>query len=231
MRIFGRIIVLALFLGSMALGATAHAATYTTMTLPTLNADISTWSDGSTYDAIFPGLHTWNGVPFNLVVDSNSNNVFYGETLTIPCSVYGVASAYTMINSAYGSYGATVGKIEFHGSDGAYYRVDLVEGINVRDHYAGGWNNIIDGINAVPAFDNGNGRARLDMQIYALPVDFSDEILSEIVFTSYMKGSNGGQPFIAAATVVASAVPIPPAVLLFGPGLIGLIGVRKRFTK
>ncbi|SEM76380.1 hypothetical protein SAMN04489760_1447 [Syntrophus gentianae] len=231
MRKFGRIIILALFLGSLVLGATAHAATsYTTLTLPTLNTDISTWSDGSTYDAVFPGNHTWNGVPFSLVVDEDDNNVFYGATLTIPVNVYGATSAYTMINSYCGVYGVTIGKIEFYGSDGAYCYADLVEGINVRDHFAGAWNNIIDGVNAMAAFDNGNGRARLDMQIYSLTADFSDETLTDIVFTSYMKGREG-QPFIAAATVAANAVPIPPAVLLFGSGLIGLIGVRKKFTK
>lgn len=46
------------------------------------------------------------------------------------------------------STGATVGKTEFLGSAGAYYEMDLVEGINVRDHYWASFNNVIDGINA-----------------------------------------------------------------------------------
>ena len=227
-----KLVMAALFafvFGSLMFGVAAQAApSFTTLTLPALNMNISTWSDGSTYNSVFPGLRTWNGVPFKLEVEENTgNNVFYNGTLTIPVNVYGATNAYTLINSYCGEYGTVIGKVEFNGSDGAYYSADLEEGRNVRDHFAGGYNNIIDGTNAVAAFDNGNGRARLDMQIYWLPADFSDETLTNIVFTAYDKGRSG-IPFIAAATVEVNPVPVPPSVLLLGSGLVGLGALSRR---
>ena len=194
-----------ILLVSLGLAVPASAGRCTTTVLPTLNTDISTWTGGDIYNSVFPGLQTWNGVPFNL---ENRNSwsitnykVFADSSLTIPVNVYGVIKAYTIINSAWGQYGATVGKIEFFGSGNSYYKVDLVEGINVRDHYDGGYNNIIDGINALPAFDNGPATARLDMQLYTLPSSFASETLEKIVFTSYDLGPPYGTPFIAALTV------------------------------
>lgn len=208
-------------------------ADYTTLTLPSLNADIRTWSGGSGYNGLFPSNQTWNGVPFSLALDG-ANNVFFPasgtpSTLQIPVNVYGVTNAYTIINSAYGAYGVTIGKVEFFGSAGAYYSMNLVEGTNVRDHYTGGFNNVIDGVNAKSAFTSGTG-AILDMQLYSLPATFSDENLNYILFTSYVLGqSGGGSPFIAAATVgsASTQVPEPTTMLLIGLGLVGLAGVRR----
>ena len=196
----------------------AGAGRFTIARLPTLNTDISTWSGGSLYNLVFPGLHTWHGVPFNLEnrhsnYDNTNYKVFAEGSLSIPVNAYGVVKAYTIINSAWGQYGVIIGKIEFFGSGNSYYKVDLIEGINVRDHYDGPYNNIIDGINALPAFDNGPAEARLDMQIYTLPSSFANETLQYIVFTSYDLGAPQGSPFIAAITV-EDHVPISGALLL-----------------
>jgi len=51
-------ILLAFLLGSMVSAAPA-GADYYTLTLPTLDTDIATWSDGGTYNLYFPGSHTW----------------------------------------------------------------------------------------------------------------------------------------------------------------------------
>lgn len=232
-RIFARAsVVMAVFLVLVG----PALADYTTLTLPSLNADIRTWSGGSGYNAIFPSSQTWNGVPFSLALDG-SNNVFYPaagtpSTLQIPVNVYGVTNAYTVINSSWGAYGVTIGKVEFFGSAGAYYSMDLVEGTNVRDHYTGGYNNVIDNINAISAFTSGTG-AILDMQLYSLPATFSDEYLNYILFTSNVLGqSSGGNPFIAAATVSAESqnqVPEPTTMFLLGLGLMGLAGVKRKF--
>lgn len=198
------------------------AATYTTLTLPTLNTNIGGWTDGAAYETAFPGTHVWNGVPFNLAEDALGNKVFYSASpasLDIPIGIFGVSDAYTIINSAYGVAGYTVGAVEFFGSDGAYQKVDLVEGANVRDHYAGGYNNVIDGASAMLAWDPDGAGARLDMQIYHLSADFADETLSTIRFTSYGSGVHG-LPFIGAATVAAIPEPESYAMLLAGLGLI-----------
>jgi cysteine-rich repeat protein len=176
------------------------------LSLPDLNLDIREYSDGGTYSALFPGTHTWNGVPFELVLDSYGFTAWHKpgsapESLAIPVNVFGVTRVYTIINSAWGTIGAMVGSVEFFGSDGSYYSVPLVEGTNIRDHYDGDYVNTIDEITAVPAFNVGSGRARLDMQIYSLPDSFTGEVLTSIHFTSAGRGDETGVPFIVAATV------------------------------
>lgn len=207
----------------------SQAASFTTLTLPTLNADIRTWTDGSVYVPLFPGTHTYNGVPFALAVDAHSNTAYYTganpAALDIAVGVYGVTTAYSLINSGYGAYGANVGSMEFFGSGGAYYKVALVEGTNVRDHYDGVFNNIIDGVNAVPWFNVGPGRSRLDQQIYNLPVAFATQTLDKITFTGLDMGREG-VPFIAGATV--AVVPEPGTFALMGAGFGLLVLLRRR---
>jgi hypothetical protein len=224
-------------LGSLVFTGAARAATYTPLTLPALTTDIRTWSQGYNYNGLFSGpgtttTWTWNGVPFGLAEDSSGNTAYYnpGGSVTIPVGVYGVTNAYTLINTAYGSYGATVGTVEFLGSAGGDYVVNLVEGTNVRDHYNDGWQNIISGPTVVNAFTSPDGMDRLDMQIYNLPSSFSTQSLISIVFTNYGLGGDG-QPFMAAATVATSPVPLPPALLLFGPGFAGIAAIRRRFKR
>ena len=217
-------ILLAFLLGSMVSAAPA-GADYYTLTLPTLDTDIATWSDGGTYNLYFPGSHTWNGVPFVLENRTPGNYKASISSLTIPVGVYGVTEAYTIINTAWGTYGAVVGKVEFNGTGGAYYSMDLTEGINVRDHYWGSFNNVIDGIHAKGCFDYGSWRARLDMQIFTLPAEFAHETLLNMVFTN-SGGYPQGSPFIAAATV--SAIPLPGTLLLLGSGLLGVAALKKR---
>jgi hypothetical protein len=205
----------------------ARATNYRTLTLPDLNVDISTWSDGWRYNTVIPGIQTWNGVKFSLASDADHHNVYMGN-LTIHVNVFGVTKAYTIINSSFGNSGTNVGSIEFFGTNSAYYKMNLVEGINVRDHYDGYYCNEIDGKNAIPAFTGGYYEARLDMQIYTLPEIFSHNMLQSIKFNYDPKGY-GGNPFIAAATVEANPVPIPSALYLLAPGLLGLVGFKRKY--
>ena len=217
-----RVVLFVPLLGTLVFTATAGATMYIPLILPELTADIRTFSGGSNYNSLFSGPGTttdwiWNGVPFDLAEDSNGNTVYYSTTatsLTIPANVYGVTQAYTLINSAWGTGGVSVGKVEFYGSAGGYYEVDLVEGTNVRDHYNDGFENNIDGVTAVNAFTSQDGMDRLDMQIYNLPSSFATQTLTDIVFTIFAEG--GGLPFIAAATVQETAgaiteFPVPTA--------------------
>jgi hypothetical protein len=123
-------------------------------------------------------------------------------------------------------YGATVGSVEFFGSGGAYAKVDLVEGTNVRDHYQGSYNNVIDGIHAVPAFAGPNG-ARLDQQIFDLPASFAGATLQTIRSTNGGLSNPAVSPFIAGATV--AAVPEPAGVwLLAAGGALFALRLRRR---
>ncbi len=220
--------IVAPLLAACCVAAPAHASTYTALTLPELNANIRTWASGSDYVPLFPGVQTFNGVPFTLAVDGSGNTVFNAGTFEIAANVAGATTVYTLINSAWGSYGATVGSLEFYGSGGAYARVDLVEGTNVRDHYNGGYNNIIDPQYAQLAFQ-GAGGARLDEQTFTLPAAFATDTLTKIVFTN-SGGNPQGSPFIAAATVAAVPEPASWALMLLGGFGLSVWARRRRAT-
>ncbi|MBI5693071.1 MAG: PEP-CTERM sorting domain-containing protein [Verrucomicrobia bacterium] len=190
-----------------------RAIAFTPLPLPQVNTDLRTWTGGGAYSPLFPGTSTFNGVPFSLILDPSGNNVFIG-TLDIPVGIYGVTHAYTLISGAWGQFGATVGSVQFLATNGVTFTVNLVEGVNVRDHFNGGYNNVIDGTHAIPAFDSGG--ARIDQQLYTLPTAFATETLLTIRFTS--SGFNPiGQPFLAAVTV--AAVPEPTVLPLLLAGL------------
>jgi len=203
-----------------------QAQAFTTLALPTRDADIRGWTGGGDYAPLFatpPATVAFNGVPFVLDVDAQGHNVFHLGSTDIAVGVFGVTQAWTLINSAWGVAGQEVGSVEFFGSGGAYHRVALVEGLNVRDHYADGFNNTIDHTSAVPAY--GLGGVRLDQQVYTLPAAFAGQTLLTLRFNN-TGGNPQGSPFIAAATV--SAVPEPAAWLLALAGAGGLAAWRRR---
>ncbi len=227
-------LALASFIKPIALAAVVACAplaqaAFTTLTLPTLNLDIRTATDGASYNPLFPGTQTWNGTPFQLDVDANGNTIFSVGVLNIAVGIFGVTQAYSIINSGFGAFGSNNGSMEFFGTNGSYYKVDLIQGTNIRDHYDGFFNNTIDNVTAIAAFNLGPGRARFDEQIYNLPMAFANETLNTIRFTSVDLGANG-QAFIAAATVRtadATSVPEPGSIALVLAGL-GLAGWQRK---
>ena len=219
-------------LALLAVAPLSQAATFTTLTLPTLNTDIRTFTDGAVYAPLIPGTSTFNSVPFQFAADASGNTAFARGVLDIAVGVFGVTQAYTLINSGFGAFGSNNGSVEFFGSNSSYYKVDLIQGLNIRDHFDGVFNNTIDNVTAVAAFNIGPGHARLDEQIYNLPLVFGNETLNTIRFTGLDLGA-AGIPFIAAATVgieVAGAVPEPEtyALMLAGLGLLGWMQRRSR---
>lgn len=192
------------------------------------NADITTWSDGPAYNGLFTGPTTLSGVPFALSTDANKNNVIHDpDSVTLYTNIYGASTVYTLINSAYGYSGTNIGSLTFNASNGDFYTVQLVEGVNVRDHYYGYYTNTLTDTSVAQSVFGANsfGHAHLDMQQFVLPVSFASETLTSIVFVSNHAGT-GGQPFLAGVTV--SSVPVPAAVWLFGSALFGVLGLNRR---
>lgn len=215
-----------LFIALLSGAVAAQADTYTTLTLPTLNADLRTSLGGAAYVPLFNSVQNWTGVPFQLTASAAGNTSFIDGVLNIPVGVFGVTSAYTLINSAFGTFGANNGSVEFFGSSAAYYKVDLVQGQNIRDHLNNVFNNVIDGVSAVPAFVSGS--ARLDQQNFSLPAAFASQTLTSMRFTGLNLGNPGGIGFITAATVaVASPVPEPASALLLLSGGAVLLAWRR----
>lgn len=207
----------------------AWSQTYTTIALPDdqLNADIRTWSSGSDYNALFPSSQsTSGGVPFVLGLNAGGNNVIYDvNSVDIPVGVAGVQTVYTLINTAFGAQGALVGQLTFTATNGDTYSVSLIEGVNVRDHYAGSFVNTVSAPNVtLNVFGSpDNGRAHLDMQAFALPASFGATTLQKVTFESYHAGGSG-LPFVAGITV--AAVPEPGSVALLLAGL-GVLVIRR----
>jgi hypothetical protein len=226
-----KILIVAALMGSLCLSA--HAK-FTETALPSLNLDMRILTGGATYDPLIPSTQTFNGVPFTVTEDAQGNTAWSkagaaSATLDIPVNVFGVTKAYTIANTLFGASGATVGAVTFVGSGGNRFSVSLVEGTNIRDHFDGQFVNVIDGVTAMPAFNVGPGRARLDMQVFTLPAAFADETLTDILFTS-AGGDLEGIPFLVAATVETPNVPVVPVpgAMLLGAVGAAVVGVLRR---
>jgi hypothetical protein len=136
------------------------------------------------------------GVPFSIAQDVNGNNMWAGivagpplpTSLDIPVNVFGVTSAYMLMDSFFGACGSTIGSVEFKGSGGADVTFNLVEGANIRDHFVGGFCNTIAA--GTPTIDFG-GDVHLDRQTFSLPSAFQSQTLTHIIVTDF--GLGGGR--------------------------------------
>jgi hypothetical protein len=214
----------------LALTSINAQANYDTVSLSgNLNTNLTTWTDGSAYSGLFSGTQTLGGIPFALSTDGNGNNAVYNPTsLTLSTNISDVTTVFTLINTAFGSYGSDVGSLTFHASNSDSFTVQLIEGVNVRDHFYGGFVNTLSDPTVTQAVFgvNSPGNAHLDMQTITLPVSFANETLTSVVFVSNQLGGSG-QPFLAGLTL--SAVPESEewAMMLLGLPLIGWVARRK----
>ena len=198
---------------------------------------MQTYSNGTNYPLGGTTL-TNAGVSFVLANGPGNNPNGTGNILaTAPGQTFdlnnlNIANAgvvYVLINSGFGSFGVDIGSIEFKGSGGLDYTVDLVEGTNVRDHLNGLFNNVATDVLHTFAF---NGGVRLDEYKIVLPVAFNSASLTDIILNSNANTGGLGEPFLAAATVTGplSAVPEPSSFALLGLGGIGtaIAAYRRR---
>lgn len=190
-----------------------------------INSDLTTYTGGGSYPQ-HGGSITVGGIPFSLATTSwnsdtgviqSSTEYGAGQTFTLNVNLFGVTSAYTLIDTAFGYCGAEVGAVEFVGSS-TTYTYTLTEGANVRDHYEGSFCNSLTNAGGTAYF----GADRLDMQSIVLPHAFDSEMLKSIEFVSYGQ-SLGGSPFLAAVTLDPGPNGTVPEPTLWPLGLIALL--------
>jgi|HubBroStandDraft_5_1064220.scaffolds.fasta_scaffold123240_1 hypothetical protein len=187
----------------------------------------STWC-GEPYNqpincSTFPtGSQTYNGVGFDI---PTSNNAWFADvaaqgqsgqvSVKIPVNVKNVKTAYTLMNTLWGSKTKDLLTITFTGTGGASWTYEIIEGSDTRDYNNGNYLNTIDcrlpsiptktlgKTGSVSAFTNKKGQ-RLDMQMFELPTSFAGQTLVSVTITD-----NGGpevqRSFLAAMTVSTSA--------------------------
>jgi len=216
------------------LAGLARAATIDLDLSSLVNADLTTYSGGDAYPQ-HGGSLTVGGIPFTLAtIGPNSDTAIIQastaggvlETYSIPVGVFGVTSADTLINSAFGSCTTDIGELDFVGASSTY-TYTLTEGSNVRDHFNGAFCNTAPNVAATASF--GGGADRLDMQQITLPASFASDTLERIDFKSFGQGFSGS-PFLAAAAVETgtATVPEPATWALSGSALVMMLLFRRR---
>jgi PEP-CTERM motif-containing protein len=229
-----------------AVSASALADSFTPLTMPTLNTNMRTFTDGSVYDNLWPTsgspnpnvLMTAGGIPFAFAQDPSGNTAFIGtfgttSTLTMTVDKTGITDVYTLINAAYSqtTSGNTIGSVVLNFAGGVSVTENLVSGNNVRDHFFGSFVNTTTAPNVTQAaFEtNAPGTAHLDMQTWSVPAADAGRELLNVEFIDMPNA--GVDPVLAAATVgtvTSTSVPEPASsVLLLG----GLAALAARFRR
>jgi hypothetical protein len=150
------------------------------------------------------------------------------SSFTIAVNQANVTTAYGLINSAFGSFGSTVGSLVFTDSVGDTFTDTLVEGTNIRDHFNDGFNNSSSGILATACFGSGCSD-RLDAYQITLPAAFALNTLVSITFNGINAGG-AGEPFLAGLTAqtASATTPLPAALPLFATGLGALVLLSRQ---
>lgn len=161
----------------------------------------------------FPvGSQTFGGLPF--AIANGPDNYWNGAvaanfgsgavSLTIPVGVYGVTSAFTLLNTFWGWPGPTAYLyVTFTGSEGATETVPMVGNVNVRDYNNDGNTNAINNTSTIQVWQNGLGQ-RLDRQEHVLAEAFRTQTLTSVTITdtgNQGNGTNGSRAVFSALTV------------------------------
>ncbi len=163
-------------------------------------------------DPNFPaGNVTLGGVPFSIPATGNNywssaaTGGSAGRTFAMSFEQYGVTDVYTLINTFWGQPGPTsYASLQFFGSGGAYYNVNLIGNQDIRCYEQCAWTNFVSGstTNVVQL-----GGHRLDMQHIQLPDAFKTQTLTKIRLTD--DGDVDSQrTFLAGVTISSLQSPI-----------------------
>jgi len=198
-----------------------------------------------------PGLDTLNAKNFTFTaitgLDVNDDpvetySVPVGYTGTISFTTDGIYSSTDKVNGTKGTLNTTF--------DGGTITVKETNGINTfilasgtfdTDSLAASsvWNKVSGKYNATNSIQGTFSSATLS-SILASYFDVSPDASGFIQLDSWnIKGAASvtpqsllvGNTSGGFVTVETSPVPVPPALMLFAPGLLGLVGFRKRITK
>jgi hypothetical protein len=135
------------------------------------------------------GNAVYLGIPFYLGPASGPNSVLMDGTnpvvTDIPIDQTGIQRVRTLLNTAWGRPGPTSYlRIEFHGTDGSIYAIDLIGSLHIRDHGPC----CTQFIDPNPPTCTRNvwvstsGQVRADMQTFALPASIRTSGLDFIRF-------------------------------------------------
>ena len=179
--------------------------------------------------AVPEGNVTLGGVPFNLPDSDTSAWDSSGDGLTsidIPIGVHGVREVHTLINTRWGQVGPYT-KLEFFGSDGAYYKKDLYGDSDIRDWLRYLWTNTINNTTTINVWSGpcpawGGLQCDIDKQQVVLPNAFHSETLVTVRMSDW-GDVNFHRSFLTGMTV---AVPEPATLTLLAFG--GLAALCRR---
>lgn len=218
--------VASLCLASAASAGTVDLSAY-------VNSDAKTYTSGSDYPN---GLVTIGGIDFLISSIGNGGTgviqLGSDESVSIADNETGVDTAYVIVNSGYGVAGKNIGSLTFLGAGSDQISVDLIEGVNIRDHWTA-YNNVATDIFATATYPGGN---RFD--VYRYDISALGGTLTGIEFASTsLANFPNGQPFLAAVTTTfegaVGGVPEPAswALMISGFGLAGAaLRARRRLV-
>ncbi|MCX5805966.1 MAG: VPLPA-CTERM sorting domain-containing protein [Proteobacteria bacterium] len=238
-RLILSIVLIFFVVAGFATGAAAYD--YTPITF---DYNSTSWGRDNSYPTGSPV--TLGGVPFDIPAYPNNNtwdsytwdsNTGYNGTrsITIPVNVANVKEVHTLINTSWGYYPMQYTTVTFNWSGNGVYTKILTDGVDIRDWWNGGYANTISG-DTVQVY-SGYGTpypylpTRVDKQLFTFTdAQYNGRTLESITITD--TGAEGThRAFLYGVTVASSAVPIPGALWLFGPGLVSLAAIRRRFRK
>jgi hypothetical protein len=205
---------------------------------PQVSANLLNYSGGVNYPTPASNPLDVNGIDFNLVPGPlatgtgivQTNGDTYNFNL-LPYNLTGVTSIYTLINSAYGADGAVVGQVTFTDTLSNSVSYDLVEGVNIRDHYCcGGYNESASNLAGTVTFNSvvPGDLVRLDMQQFNVA---SLGTLQSMTFEGFypVDLNTFGQPFLAGLTAVDGVPELSTwAMLLLGFAGLGFMAYRRK---